>query len=55
MKKLLLEMLRIGSTIATTLTANALGADKEIAIALGTTVGTAISGIVDLNQKPNSF
>ena len=51
----MLEILRISSTIATTLTANALGADKEIAIAIGTTVGTAINGIIDLSQKPNGF
>lgn len=49
MKKLLLEALKIGATIATTLTANAIGADKEVAIAIGTTVGTTISGIVDLS------
>lgn len=49
MKKILLEALKIGATIATTLTANAIGADKEIAIAIGTTVGTTISGIVDLS------
>ena len=48
MKKLILEALKIGATIVTTLTANAMGADKEVAIAIGTTVGTTISGIVDL-------
>lgn len=49
MKKLLLEAIKIGATIATTLTAKAMGADKEVAIAIGTTVGTTISGIVDLS------
>ena len=51
MKKLFLEALKIGATIATTLTANAMGADKEIAIAIGTTIGTTISGIIDLSTS----
>lgn len=55
MKKLILEALKIGATIATTLTANAIGADKEIAIAIGTMVGTTVSGIVDMTTEKNHF
>lgn len=55
MKKLLLNLLKIGSTIATVAISSACGADKEMSIAIGSMVGTTISGIVDLNQNPNGF
>ena len=55
MKKLLLEAFKIGATIATTLTAKAIGADKEMSIAIGTMVGTTVSGIIDMTTEKNHF
>lgn len=51
MKGLLLSLLKIGSTVATVAISTACGADKEIAIAMGSMVGTTVSGMVDLSIK----
>lgn len=51
MKKLLHSLLKIGSTITTVAISTACGADREIAIAMGTMVGTTVSSIVDLSVK----
>lgn len=51
MKSLLMSLLKIGTTMATVAISTACGADKNTAIAIGSMVGTAVSGTIDLSIK----
>lgn len=51
MKSLLMSLLKIGTTMATVAISTACGADKQTAIAIGSMVGTAVSGTIDLSIK----
>ena len=51
MKSLLMSLLKIGTTVATVAISTACGADKNTAIAIGSMVGTAVSGTIDLSIK----
>lgn len=51
MKTLLMSLLKIGTTMATVVISTACGADKQTAIAIGSMVGTAVSGTIDLSIK----
>lgn len=51
MKSLLMSLLKIGTTMATVAISTACGADKEMAIAIGSVMGTAVSGTIDLSIK----
>ncbi len=51
MNELFKTLLKVGSTIATVVISTACGADKQTAIAIGSVVGTAVSGTIDLSIK----
>ena len=53
MKKLMISLVKIISTMATVAISTACGADKNTAIAIGSMLGTAISGTIDLTIKEN--
>lgn len=51
MCKLFKTLLKVGTTVATVVISNACGVDKNMAIAIGSVVGSTVSGIFDLSNK----
>lgn len=51
MNELFKTLLKVGSTVATVLISTACGADRNTAIAIGSVVGSTVSGTIDLSIK----
>lgn len=51
MNELFNTLLKVGSTVATVLISTACGADRNTAIAIGSVVGSTVSGTIDLSIK----
>lgn len=51
MDELFKTLLKLGSTVATVLISTACGADRNMAIAIGSVVGSTVSGTIDLSVK----
>ena len=51
MRKLFQTLLKVGTTVATVVISDACGVDKNMAIAIGSVVGSTVSGTFDLYNK----
>lgn len=51
MNELFKMLLKVGSTVGTVLISTACGVDRNMAIAIGSVVGSTVSGTIDLSIK----